>query len=695
MRRLAALLLWVLLIPLAAQEPVFRIKVTMSGRRDAASFTSSLVIGYAPCAIWTGGSGGWVGSPAEYLQKSGGLAAIRPGMSLPFYAMTHEGHASGSDGSETSSASVVTTGPGRAWWTERDKYGQSEKHTDPGDRPDHRQSARFYRTEAGARIADFDLGVVSAGRGGGIGCVDPYAMEHLGPKVVAFCSFDITPEELANWKRLHKTKRETFSEDGATVTVTAELFAELEDPGEVVVEVKEYDRWIPEGSLKDAARPGNTLEVIAKVRATALEGVAADRTAEITFELERVSREKGVCLNWPVEGADTQPDLRLRTEENPELTPVEADRVLRSKGLVKEATLRVAAFDFAASGRLKVTAKGKDGKTLRVTYLGKPQAALTLPRDEDRNGIADAWQSAHGAEGLPATWDEAAVPGQDERGDGLSLIQKYRGLAVLQGTAPDHVRLKPHEKVHFVIDPAGLFDIGRWKRMTGSVAYRLPEGWTQDRRINVHAPDSAPGKYASRIRRDPEPLEEAAVKREDVPKNLTRAQYLANLRAQWAYSVGIDGVSHWKPSHVEAHVICSGRIHTSLMRIRDAMLKDLEGAAIPTDADYLAFMRALGLSEEELRRRLKALTDQALWTKVPAIEQWLALHEVAHGCGVNGHVVKGEESENCVPRVLDCPMQYATWMEKRLYLLFGSLGGGGSLCREAAHDCWKRFSPKG
>ncbi len=136
MRRLAALWLWMLLVPIAAQEPVFRIKVTISGRQDSASYTSRLEIGYAPCAIWTGGSGGWQGSPAEFLQKAGGLAAIRPGMSLPFYGITREGHASGSDGSESSSATVVTIGPGRAHWTERDKYGQSEKVTDPDDRPD-------------------------------------------------------------------------------------------------------------------------------------------------------------------------------------------------------------------------------------------------------------------------------------------------------------------------------------------------------------------------------------------------------------------------------------------------------------------------------------------------------------------------------------------------------------------------------
>ena len=125
-----------------------------------------------------------MGSPAECLAQAGGLAAIRPGMSLPFYALSYEGQASGSDGEMSSSATVTTLGPGRACWTERDKYGQSEKGVDPTDRPDSRQAARFFRAAQGARIADFDLGFVAAGRGGGIGCADLYRLEIDGQQVM-------------------------------------------------------------------------------------------------------------------------------------------------------------------------------------------------------------------------------------------------------------------------------------------------------------------------------------------------------------------------------------------------------------------------------------------------------------------------------------------------------------------------------
>ncbi|HOD34198.1 MAG TPA: hypothetical protein PKO12_11995, partial [Holophaga sp.] len=135
MFRLAALLL--LALSLGAQDPLFRIRVTMQGRGpDSTSFTSNLEIAYAPCEAWVGGSGGWIGSPAAYLEQVKGLGGVRPGMSVPFYAHTHSGSASGGDGS---SATVTTTGPGTALWTE----GDCVKRTDTSMPPSFHQAARF------------------------------------------------------------------------------------------------------------------------------------------------------------------------------------------------------------------------------------------------------------------------------------------------------------------------------------------------------------------------------------------------------------------------------------------------------------------------------------------------------------------------------------------------------------------------
>ncbi len=698
MGRLAAFLLACLsLLALQAQgDPVFRIKVTMSGRRDSASYTSHLEIGYAPCVIWTGGSGGWVGSPAEFLANAGGLAAIRPGMSLPFYAMTHAGSASGSDGSETSTASVMTTGLGRAHWTERDKYGQSQKDTDLEDRPDCRQAARFYRTAQGARIADFDLGYVAAGRGGGIGCADPYSLEIDGQQVAQFCSFELTNKELANWKQVRKQKTQTFSDGTATVTVTAELYAELEDPGEVEVEIEGYEDWIPRGNLEDEAQPGNTVKVTAKVQATGLPGEEADRTAEITFELTETSREPGVCLNWPTNPDLGKGDLRLRKDENGSLEVITQDTTLRTKGLVKEATLVVSAFDYAAWGVLKVTAKGKDGKELKVTYHKKQLSAIQLPKDEDRNRIADAWQKTKGVQGYPATWDEAEVAGQKHKGDGLTLFQKYRGLVVMGSGGRSYLQPEPRQKVHFVIDPDGLVDLGRLQAATGLRPFKVLKAWTKDRKVDIHADYAhGGGKFASLIRKDLSVVKEHEVPNDPEGKK-THTQMVDEARSQWGKSEAPMG-EPWTPRTVDGIVIFSGRIHDKLRRIRDRMLDELRHPERPEYAEGVAWMAGLGMGAEEkeqARKKLEALTDQELWALVKPMEQWLAIHELCHGVGVNGHLKGGVEDEECDNRVPSCPMQYMTWQEKRRYLLLGELGGSGKLCSQAPHSCWKQVNPK-
>ena len=68
---------------------------------------------------------------------------------------------------------------------------------------------------------------------------------------------------------MRKRKTQTFSDGTATVTVTAELYAELEDLGEVEVEIEGYEDWIPRGNLENEVQPGNTVKVTAKVQARA------------------------------------------------------------------------------------------------------------------------------------------------------------------------------------------------------------------------------------------------------------------------------------------------------------------------------------------------------------------------------------------------------------------------------------------
>lgn len=678
MFRLAALLL--LALSLGAQDPLFRIRVTMQGRGpDSTSFTSNLEIAYAPCEAWVGGSGGWVGSPAAYLEQVKGLGGVRPGMSVPFYAHTHSGSASGGDGS---SATVTTTGPGTALWTERDRHGTSVKQTDPSLRPSFHQSARFYRTASGARIADFDLGYVSAGHGTRIGCADPYGVGGDGAAVAAFPSFEITNEELANFKQIHKTKTATFSGENGSVTVTITLTAEIEDVGEVTLTAEKYDSWIPEGNTQEAARPGNSLTFTAKVHPVGQPDKASDRRAKLTFTLAEVSREPGVCLNWPKaaeSSQDTQEDLKFRAADNPELQVQSPTKAVTSEA-VNQVKVTVSSYDFAAFGRLRVEAVDDKGRRLKVRFRDRENPAIDLPKAELGGRIADAWRIAEGVQGLPVDWDEAAIPGQKAKGDGMSLLHKYRGLRVGRGGGV-HTRLKAREKVHFVIDPAGVFDPERWRRATGGIqAYLMDEANTDARRVDFNAStrtNGGRGKCAVRIdiysgleEKDPPPDEHG---RKSPPTT--------NL-LQYAYTWGDS------PATTERIRIFADRIRAMIARIQQATLKVLQDPQTDEERSLAAYLLTLG-SREDLVRRAKTANHEALTQAMLALT---ALHEMAHACGVQGHLNAGGQEDDGLGDP-PCPMHYLDQKERRRFLLFGEITGGGPFCTR--DGCFGQLNVKG
>jgi hypothetical protein len=510
-----------------------------------------------------------------------------------------------------------------------------------------------------------------------------------GQLVVKFCSFEITNEELANWKRVNKTKSASFSDVNGSVSVTATLTAELEDPGEVDVEIEGYDSWIPTGDVDEENRPGNSIQVKAKVYATGQTGAEADRKAQIFFELKDVGGEKGVCLNWPLSPATGKADLRLLASENQGL---EADPKgmedfnLKSKGLVKEAKLKVSAFDFGAWGLLKVRAEDKDGKPLKVTYRGNAKEGLALPKDEDNNHIADAWQEAKGVFGLPSNWDEAEVAGQTTKGDGFGLYQKYRGLVVATPGGRKHVRLEPREKAHFFIDPQSLIDLDQWQLSTGIRGYRVFDGWTQARRVDVHRGHGAgAGKWASRFRKDETEVAASASEKEQ-----------GDARQQWAFTQGDGNAARWKPSQVESCVVFPGRVRFVLRELKAHMLVSLKAPVTANQKDTAALLQGLGIPEAELIRRIEALGEGDFKARAEQVTRWAALHEACHACGLNGHLnATGAEDAACANRAPDCPMQYPTKEEKLRLLLFGEMGGLGRCCSVAPHDCFKGLSPKG
>ncbi len=673
-------------------EPVLYVNCTQSGK---AQDTGYQVTGFAMlklCTHWQGQAGGTPSRDLYKLRRS--VKGLKPGERLQFYASVMSG--SGTD-SQGYTADMVSTGDGatRTVVTGRDSPTQPLKTFVFEDKPSGSlppsayPRAEILRTAHGAVLRLSDIyGPDNGGEGYFYGvCVDN--AELTGEQRTKLWTFQISEAELEDWDNL--TKSESGSARGPSgqgswnysVTVTSRV----PDLGEAAVEVEGYDRWIPEGNIDDETKAGNEIVVRAWVHKTGDRKTPGGNAVTFTFELVQYSREKGVCANWPTQPGDSgdRPDLRILREKNASLE-IRTDTKAQTVQRVKEAKLVLTSFDYAAWAVLKVTAQDKDGKQLKVVYVQhEGYNDISIPRDEDKNRIADAWQEEKGVLGLPAEWDEAEVKGQSVKGDGLSLYQEYRGFVTATAGGRSHTRLEPREKAHFVIDPHGIFDESRWMAASGIRAYKVLRNWTDNRRVDVNRGfGGGQGKWA------------VAVELDDSKVNENQsAKALFDLRRQLAFTKASPGAK-WSPRTVEFSRIYSGRIRYLLRWLRDQMLRCLQSPTTDSDRVEEAWLLTLGISREDLIAKLKGMSEAELEPLVRPMVVWAAIHEMGHACGsLEGHLGKdGDESEDCTPYVPDCPMQYMNWQDKRRLVLFGQLGGQGKFCDVEPHRCWRSLSPK-
>ncbi|MFZ0430594.1 MAG: hypothetical protein WAO20_20940 [Acidobacteriota bacterium] len=236
---------------------------------------------------------------------------------------------------------------------------------------------------------------------------------------------------------------------GSPPILTANWNLFLNDPeGRMDLEPDDtYSDWIPHA-------PGDPEVQESLISITARIVEPEDAKGIIEFKLEDVSREPGICLNWPRNDDDRGMDLDIAIDLNNDLKISFDSKSAKTFEPVREATLWVKAKDYGAYGKISATAKlvtGKGEVEIRGFYrkLGTPYA--TLPDDEDDNSIADAWQRTHNVQG-DGSDDEDNQPEGATKGDGLSLYEEYRGFYI-QGR---HERLDPQVKDLFVYDRDGL-----------------------------------------------------------------------------------------------------------------------------------------------------------------------------------------------------------------------------------------------
>ncbi len=235
---------------------------------------------------------------------------------------------------------------------------------------------------------------------------------------------------------------------------------------EAVMEAEGYDDWMPEGSLSGREdEAGGLIKVSVKLQLKGKPDVPVTQRATFRIELQDVSSEPGVALNWPPKDqVKSTPDLGIEQQWNPmlkltgqtwETKGSEAAKEAETKKKDTQVRVFISSFDWGAWGTLKLTADTEDGQHLVAHLKNDPSVEeLKIPKDSDGNHIADAYKKQYGVEpGAAAESDRDATEptGNGFVGDGISLYEKYRGFVVtnVQGTTR-HVRLNPTKKALFV-----------------------------------------------------------------------------------------------------------------------------------------------------------------------------------------------------------------------------------------------------
>ncbi len=242
------------------------------------------------------------------------------------------------------------------------------------------------------------------------------------------------------------------------LVLTWSLTPEVEEL-ELVVEPVNYQKWLPEGNLKQPDQAGSSIKIVATLQQKG-GGTTTQKADKFTFELANVSKEPGVCLNWPrAEQAKSDPDLKFEQTTNippfiSRFIEVKDDTHAESIEPSTNAEVIVSCFDYGAVGTIKVKAfvGPKEIVGFLKTDTSKSMPEIPLPRRAPTSFVADYWKETEGVTDLSSNDDsDDDPPGDEHKGDGLSLYEEYRGFSI-QG---EHTRTKPKRIDLFVFNDGG------------------------------------------------------------------------------------------------------------------------------------------------------------------------------------------------------------------------------------------------
>ena len=446
--------------------------------------------------------------------------------------------------------------------------------------------------------------------------------------------------------------RKTAHPKSGIVHLSWSLSREAPDPDEVTVEVTPYENWLPEGNIDNPKEPGKvplTVTVMVHKKGDR----KTPRQAYLSISLPYVSKNVGICGNFPEKGYGEEEGLRFREKDFPASGGlVYKDRThLETDVPIEEVMFKVHSYDYGAWGTLRITARDEAGRDLKVRIRGKETPDLDIPQDDDANRIADSWRPEE-TKDKPRDWDDETISGQDARGDGATLYDEYRGLVVLNGkNSREFIRLDPGTRDMFKIDAENIFPDAKWEKLSGGFTiHRLDESLVKAGAdpsagawVNFNDPEYTAHPVFARkvIVRQDDPSESPAPGfQEDHNIYVVPARITRRIEEDFAW---ID-TAVLKPDSAEGH---------ELREEGPAMMINYEDA-------HNAWTRLVDPS-----------VRQAVASKLQKV---ILLHEMGHACGIN--VDHGVTKKNANGKDIPDPTPKGQEELARSCLMFNQAGWG-------------------
>lgn len=431
----------------------------------------------------------------------------------------------------------------------------------------------------------------------------------------------------------------------------------------VPVDAKAYDEWIPDGPPPPRrSGVGNSIAFRVALIDRKTRKEVQDVAFRTKFSLRDVSRLPGVCVNYPQENKGgiaaedlefSKPDLRFAQEANPDATILDDGMTIFTADGKGRDPVHVSSYDWGAYGKIEAEVQ-LDGHAFPAVVAGPnlPEGeTLSIPRDDNGNHVADAWERQKGIYDLhlSADYDEDRnLDGDAQRrtGDGYTLHEEYRGFVELVGGLPVHTRTDPRWKDCFVYDPDGLHATYYKKNPARLVwhyvdqtMFRYVEGSDQEqmndpnhRWVNTNSDEShASGAFHAR-------------------------QYLVHVLERWIDESGAGEATFFDQLRSDLHLKAIPGFEPFAVEPLKNVLHCLISEKLIIDA-YSSYDGA------DLAGKGKPIYLAVMETTV--------CHEVGHAIGISHHRVEGQRKPSgkgeqiSMDGVEDCAMRYTTKEQDR------------------------------